>query len=39
MFLRGIPFAVVYRQEVDESVIVALAHRRRAPGFWHGRAK
>jgi hypothetical protein len=39
MFLKGFPFAVVYRREGDELVIFAVAHHRRAPGYWKARAK
>ncbi len=31
------PYAVLYRATDKEIVIVAIAHRRRRPGFWHGR--
>jgi plasmid stabilization system protein ParE len=37
MFVKGFPFAVVYRREDDEVVIFALAHHRRAPGYWQAR--
>lgn len=31
------PYSVIYRVSNDEIVIVAVAHRRRRPGFWRGR--
>ena len=31
------PYAVLYRTTDTEIVIVAVAHRRRRPGFWRGR--
>jgi toxin ParE1/3/4 len=39
MFLKGFPFAVVYRREPEEIVVFALAHHRRAPGYWQARVK
>jgi plasmid stabilization system protein ParE len=35
--LRGFPYAVIYRCEGDEIIIVAYAHRRRVPRFWRNR--
>ena len=31
------PFAVIYRVSDDQVVVAAVAHRRRRPGYWHGR--
>ena len=31
------PFRVYYRFRDEEIVIIAVGHRRRRPGFWHGR--
>ena len=33
------PFAVLYRVRGDQVVIAPIAHRRRRPGYWHGRNK
>jgi plasmid stabilization system protein ParE len=35
--IHRFPYAVLYRVSIDEIVIVAVAHRRRRPGFWRGR--
>jgi toxin ParE1/3/4 len=31
------PYSIVYRQEPNSIVIVAVAHQRRRPGYWRGR--
>ena len=31
------PYSVVYRQDPDAIVIVAVAHQRRRPGYWRRR--
>jgi toxin ParE1/3/4 len=31
------PYSIVYRQASDAVVIVAFAHVRRRPGYWHRR--
>ena len=31
---RGFPYSLVYRLAPDHIVIVAIAHRRRRPGYW-----
>lgn len=31
------PFAVLYRLRDKHIVVAAIAHRRRKPGYWHGR--
>ena len=31
------PYSVVYRQNPDSIVIVAVAHQRRRPGYWRRR--
>jgi len=31
------PYSIVYRQDPDSIVIVAVAHQRRRPGYWRGR--
>ncbi len=37
--VRSFPFQVVYvyREELSEVVILAIAHSRRRPGYWAGR--
>jgi plasmid stabilization system protein ParE len=36
--LKRYPFRVVYRDEPERLLIVAIAHAKRRPGYWHGRA-
>ncbi len=31
------PYRIYYRARTDEILIIAIAHRRRRPGFWRGR--
>ncbi len=31
------PYSIVYRQDSDAIVIVAVAHQRRRPGYWRRR--
>ena len=31
------PYAVLYRPDPDEIVVVAVMHQRRRPGYWLGR--
>jgi plasmid stabilization system protein ParE len=31
------PYSIVYRQDPDAIVIVAVAHQRRRPGYWRQR--
>ncbi len=35
--IHRFPYSVLYRVSNDEIVIVAIAHRRRRPGFWRSR--
>jgi plasmid stabilization system protein ParE len=35
--LRRYPFSIVFREEVDRVVIVAVAHAKRRPGYWRKR--
>ncbi len=35
--LRRFPFALIYRVEDDRLRILAVAHRRRRPGYWSQR--
>jgi plasmid stabilization system protein ParE len=34
MLVRRFPFAVVYRADEQQIVVVALAHHRRRPDYW-----
>jgi plasmid stabilization system protein ParE len=36
--LRRFPYSVVYRVLPDGLYVIAVAHSRRKPGYWHGRA-
>lgn len=36
--LRRYPYSLIYRIEGDRVQIVAVAHSRRLPGYWSGRA-
>src|SRR5271165_223009 len=36
--LRQFPFSIVYREFSTEVVVFAVAHGRRRPGYWRGRA-
>ncbi|MFB3820344.1 MAG: type II toxin-antitoxin system RelE/ParE family toxin, partial [Candidatus Methylomirabilales bacterium] len=31
------PYSIVYREDAESIVIVAVAHQRRRPGYWRGR--
>lgn len=35
--LHRFPFSLIYSVEVDEVLIVAVAHQRRRPGYWRNR--
>lgn len=35
--IHRFPYFVMYRVSDDEITIIAIAHRRRRPGFWAGR--
>ena len=35
--LSRYPFRVIFRQEANRLVIVAIAHAKRRPGYWHKR--
>jgi plasmid stabilization system protein ParE len=37
LMLRRFPFVLVYRLVADHLLIVAVAHRRRRPGYWRKR--
>lgn len=39
MLVRGFPFAVVYRHDGPEIVIVAVAHHARYPSYWRSRVQ
>ena len=34
--LKRFPFRIVFRNEPHRSLIVAIAHAKRRPGYWHG---
>jgi plasmid stabilization system protein ParE len=36
--LRRFPYSVVYRMQPGQVYVVAVAHSRRSPGYWRGRA-
>lgn len=35
--LKRYPFRIVFRDEPDRLVVVAIVHAKRKPGFWHSR--
>src|SRR5688572_6159846 len=35
--LKRYPFRIVYREEVEQIVVIAIAHAKRRPGYWHRR--
>ncbi|NQU24030.1 MAG: type II toxin-antitoxin system RelE/ParE family toxin [Candidatus Nealsonbacteria bacterium] len=35
--MRRYPFQVIYREQADQAVIIAVAHAKREPGFWSDR--
>ena len=35
--LHNFPYSVIYRQVGDELQVVAVAHHKRRPGYWHSR--
>jgi plasmid stabilization system protein ParE len=37
VLLRRFPFGLVYITELEELVILAVAHQSREPGYWRGR--
>ena len=37
VFTKSFPFSVAYRVERDTLIIVAVAHFRRKPEYWHSR--
>jgi plasmid stabilization system protein ParE len=36
--LRRFPFSILYILDDGEVVVIAVAHQRRRPGYWHRRA-
>lgn len=36
--LRKYPYSVIYRVDGDQVRVIAVAHSRRIPGYWSGRA-
>ena len=39
VFVRGFPFALVYRSEGDDIVVFAVAHHKRRPFYWRRRVR
>jgi plasmid stabilization system protein ParE len=37
VLLRRFPFSIIYAVESSLILIIAVAHQRRAPGYWKGR--
>ena len=37
--LRRFPFSLIYSEEANEILVVAVAHQRRRPDYWRGRAR
>lgn len=37
VFLARFPYSLLYAVEAERIVILAVAHQRRRPGYWHGR--
>jgi len=37
MLVRRFPYTIVYRQDGDSLLVVAVAHQSRRPGYWRGR--
>jgi plasmid stabilization system protein ParE len=37
MLVHRFPYSVVYRQDAESLVIIAVAHHRRRPGYWRRR--
>ena len=35
--LDRFPYSIVYRRGADTLIVIALAHHRRRPAYWHGR--
>jgi len=36
---RRFPFLLIYAEEKDQIVVVAVAHQRRRPGYWRSRGR
>lgn len=36
--IQRFPFALIYREDRDSLIVVAVAHKRRRPGYWVGRS-
>jgi hypothetical protein len=37
--LKRYPFRLVHREEADRIYVIAVAHAKRRPGYWHYRLK
>ena len=35
--LQKFPYSIIYREIEDGIEVVAVAHQKRRPGYWHGR--
>ena len=35
--MRRYPFQVIYREQADQVIVVAVAHAKREPGYWSNR--
>ena len=38
VLVAGFPYGLIYRSEPEQLFVVAVAHVRRKPGYWRGRA-
>lgn len=36
--MRRYPYQVIYREHDDQRIVVAVAHSKRRPGYWHDRS-
>jgi plasmid stabilization system protein ParE len=39
VLLKGFPFWLIYREERDGIVVLAVAHHKRRPYYWQGRTR
>ncbi|MBA5639708.1 type II toxin-antitoxin system RelE/ParE family toxin [Duganella sp. LX20W] len=37
MMVRHFPFSIIYRDEAEGILVIAVAHRSRRPGYWRDR--
>jgi toxin ParE1/3/4 len=38
MVVKHFPFSIIYRDEPEGILVIAVAHRSRRPGYWRNRA-